>query len=196
MTIHKTDRNIVVASTHRNAMELSFGPSDDDFHYQAHHASVAHDGSAMDKTKPMDIKLIFQGGACEIQYATGQNARQQYKWDGYLNISDGGKLTLPFNSEDGVPHYVEFDEHGLRVYAYEGCPPDDEREQWLIFDSNRTVSVYNGEKLMRISQLARASGLAQAIAKAPDNSSLSGIREGAAEIAALIGKPEDLVNKE
>lgn len=135
MTIHKTDRNIINASAMHQALDISFGPSDDDFHYQRHHASISHENAVVDANH-IDIKLIFQGGGCEIQWATGERARDEHRWDGFANVSSDGKLTFPFNTDDGNPFYVEFGSDGLRVFNYEGCPPEHERDKWLVFDSN------------------------------------------------------------
>jgi hypothetical protein len=134
MTVHKTDRNIVNASAMHQALDISFGPSDDDFHYKRHHATISHENAVVDANH-IDIKLIFQGGGCEIQWATGDHAHDEYKWDGFANVSHDGKLSFPFNTKDGVPFWVVFDSDGLRVYTYEGEPPEAEYDQWQVFNS-------------------------------------------------------------
>jgi hypothetical protein len=143
MTMHKKDRNIVVASQLHAVVDVTFGPSDDDFHYQQHHGTIAHEQTMID-ANDLDVKLIFQGGACEIQYATGDAVRNEYKWDGFVSVNPNGKLSFPFTSGDGVPFYVEFDSDGLRVFTFEGEPPDDQRDTWLVFDSSKIDTVYNG----------------------------------------------------
>jgi hypothetical protein len=141
MPIHPTDRNIVNAHSMHSLLDLSFGPSDDDFHYQRHHATVSHDAATVDANE-IDIKLVFQGGGCEVQWATGDHCRDEYRWDGFANISPDGKLSFPFWSVDEatdnqkVPFWVEFTHTGLKVFTYEGEPPADERDKWLVFDSN------------------------------------------------------------
>lgn len=139
--IHKTDRNIVLASSLHNALDINFGPSDDDFHYSRHHATVAHDGVMVDGN-PMDIKLIFQGGGCEVQWATGEHVRDEHRWDGYVQISPDGKMSFPFWKCDGLgnqeePLYVEFDTNGLRIYNHEGEPADEHKADCLMFDSSK-----------------------------------------------------------
>jgi hypothetical protein len=134
--IHKTDRNIILASSMHQALNVAFGPSDDDFHFLRHHGTVSHENAVVD-ANPIDVKLIFQGGGCEIQWATGTRVHDEHRWDGFLNVSPDGKLSLPFNTEAGDPFYMEFDGDGLRVYHYEGEPPADERNNWLVFDSSK-----------------------------------------------------------
>jgi hypothetical protein len=141
--IHKTDRNIVRADSMGQVLDISFGPSDDDFHYKKEHATISHaneHGHAGTESK-VGVKLIFQGGGCEVQWAHGDGFTEEYSLDGYLGVTPDGMLTLPFwsadeNNDQKVPFYVEFDSNGLRVFTYEGAPPDDERDKWLVFDSN------------------------------------------------------------
>jgi hypothetical protein len=94
MTMHKTDRNIVLASAMHAALDVTFGPSDDDFHYQRHHGTVSHENAVVDAS-PIDVKLIFQGEGCEVQYATGTMVNDEHRWDGFLNISPRGQAELP-----------------------------------------------------------------------------------------------------
>jgi hypothetical protein len=141
MTMHQKDRNIVFASQLHAVLDVAFGPSDDDFHYQQHHGTIAHDGVMVDANE-LDVKLIFQGGGCEVQYATGDAVRNEHRWDAFLNVSSDGKLSFPFWSVDDkgnqrVPFWVEFTHTGLKVFTYEGEPPTDERDKWLVFDSNK-----------------------------------------------------------
>jgi hypothetical protein len=120
---------------------VSFGPSDDDFHYQQHHGTISHEQVMVD-ANPMDVKLVFQGGGCEIQYATGTAVRDEHRWDAFVSINPDGKLTFPFWSVDEetdnqkVPFWVEFTSTGLKVFTYEGEPSAEEREARLVFDSN------------------------------------------------------------
>lgn len=143
MTIHKTDRNIVRADSMGQVLDISFGPSDDDFHYKREHATISHanEHSHVTTESKLGVKLIFQGGGCEMQWASGDDFTEEYTLDGYLNIGSDGKVSFPFwstdvDDEQAVPFYVEFDSNGLRVFSYEGAPPEDQRDQWLVFDSN------------------------------------------------------------
>lgn len=141
MTMHKTDRNIVLASQMHAALDVTFGPSDDDFHYQRHHGTISYENAVVD-ANPLDVKLIFQGGGCEVQWAGSKYTNDEHRWNGFLNISPDGKLSFPFWSVDDkgnqrVPFWVEFTDTGLKVFTYEGEPPTDERDKWLVFDSNK-----------------------------------------------------------
>jgi hypothetical protein len=134
--LHKTDRNIVLASSMHQALDISFGPSDDDFHYQRHHGTISHEQAVVDANE-IDIKLIFQGGGCEIQWSGSKTVRNETHWDGFLSIGSDGGLSFPFGDDDGNRFYVEFNHDGLRVWNREDAPHDSERDKWLVFDSSQ-----------------------------------------------------------
>lgn len=137
-----TDRNIIRANTDGAKTEVVYGTSDDDFGYGDWGTAITHDNEHGHAKGKLGVKVIFQGGGCEIQWAHGDRHTDEHSLDGYVNINaDTGMLSFPFWSVDKggnqrVPFWAEFTNTGLKVYTYEGQPPDDEREQWLCFDSN------------------------------------------------------------
>lgn len=144
MTMHKKDRNIVRANAIGSTLDIAFGPSDDDFHYNSEHATISHEDRTVTSGKRLGVKLIFQGGGCEMAWAHGEDFDAEYKYDGYVHLTANGALCFPFwsvdeNDDQKMPFWVEFTSTGLKVYAFEGEPPTD-RDQYLVFDSN-TVNV-------------------------------------------------------
>lgn len=139
MSIHETNRNIVRVDKLGKSADIHFGPSDDDYSYQQHHATIAHDGPHTDSR--LGIKIIMVDGGSEVQWSVGDKFTSDYDHN-YVGINDDGTLSFPFwtGDRDGdqeIPMYVEIHENVVRVYAYEGEPPEAERDKWLVFDSSK-----------------------------------------------------------
>jgi hypothetical protein len=142
--MNEKNRNIVRANAFGTALDVALGSSDDDFHYQAEHATLAH--NAFQSDLRLGIKLIFHESGCEVQWAHGKDSSEETRLDGYLSIDGNGTVAFPFwtTDDDGdqrVPMYLEIGGNRVRVFAYEGAPPDDERDRWTIFDSEQYESL-------------------------------------------------------
>jgi hypothetical protein len=136
-----SDRNIVRATSSGVRMSVNYGSANDDFNYADDGGVTEHEDTNA-SGKQLGVKVIFQGGHAEIQWAHGDDFMSEHSLDGYVNVNaDTGALSFNFWSVDDlgnqrVPFWVEFTDTGLKVYTHEGQPHDSEREQWLCFDSN------------------------------------------------------------
>lgn len=134
--MHSTTRNIVKATSIGNSLDVTFGPSDDDFHYQKHHATISHQ-EIVPSAKQLGVKLVFQGGGCEVQWNEKGHAGDDYHYN-YVNLDDEGKLYFPWTRDDECPFHMEIDGNRVRIWACEaGIPSED---KYLVFDSE-TVNV-------------------------------------------------------
>lgn len=140
MPAYPDDRNIVRATSNGVRMDVAYGSSNDDFDYADWGTTVSHQDLHA-RGKKLGVKVIFQGGHAEVQWAHGDGFMSEHSLDAVVNINaDNGAMSFPFwsleeNGDQRCPFWVEFTHTGLKVYHYEGDPGDD-ADKYLVFDSN------------------------------------------------------------
>src|SRR3954465_14198895 len=95
--MNEKNRNIVRANAFGTALDVALGSSDDDFHYQAEHATIAH--NAFESDLRLGIKLIFHESGCEVQWAHGKDFSERRG----STATWASTATAPSRSRSGRP---------------------------------------------------------------------------------------------